>query len=57
MTYSVVARWVTAPGQLGVATATSDVAVGARVPWLRTGAARSSPSTAPIRDSGPACST
>ncbi|MBM4595247.1 DUF1028 domain-containing protein [Rhodococcus hoagii] len=37
MTYSVVAR-CDRTGQLGVATATSlDVAVGARVPWLRTG--------------------
>ena len=36
MTYSVVAR-CERTGQLGVATATSDVAVGARVPWLRTG--------------------
>lgn len=36
MTYSIVAR-CERTGQLGVATATSDVAVGARVPWLRTG--------------------
>jgi len=36
MTYSIVAR-CERTGQLGVATATSDVAVGARVPWLRSG--------------------
>jgi len=36
MTYSIVAR-CERTGQLGVATSTSDVAVGARVPWLRTG--------------------
>ncbi|WP_244928973.1 DUF1028 domain-containing protein [Nocardioides sp. W7] len=36
MTYSVLAR-CERTGQLGVATSTSDVAVGARVPWLRTG--------------------
>lgn len=36
MTYSIVAR-CERTGQLGVATSTSDVAVGARVPWLRSG--------------------
>jgi len=36
MTYSVLGR-CERTGQLGVATSTSDVAVGARVPWLRSG--------------------
>ncbi|GAB2843228.1 DUF1028 domain-containing protein [Actinocorallia aurea] len=36
MTYSIIARCART-GLLGVATATSDMAVGARVPWVRSG--------------------